>query len=91
MCLDDVNDINNNGIENEYKKIKENSGCADWFDNLIRATFKSYVLFLTWDPNTSNSKYSDNDFYDKISLKDFIHKCYIETCDFFKENPEIFF
>ena len=90
MCLNDVSSINNNEIEIEYKRIKDKSGCADWFDNLIKASFKSYVLFLTWDPKTSNSKYSENDFYDKISLKDFIHKCYIETCEYFKENPEIF-
>ena len=90
MCLEDISSINNNEIENEYKRIKEKSGCGEWFDNLIKASFKSYVLFLTWDPQTSNSKYSDNDFYDKISLKDFIHKCYIETCEYFKENPEIF-
>ena len=90
MCLNDVSSINNNEIENEYKRIKDKSGCAEWFDNLIKASFKSYVLFLTWDPKSSNSKYSENDFYDKISLKDFIHKCYIETCEYFKENPEIF-
>ena len=90
MCLNDVSGINNYEIENEYKRIKEKSGCSDWFDNLIKATFKSYVLFLTWDPQTSNSKYTENDLYDKISLKDFIHKCYIETCNYFTENPEIF-
>ncbi len=90
MCLNDVSGINNYEIENEYKRIKDKSGCAEWFDNLIKASFKSYVLFLTWDPTTSNSKYSENDLYDKISLKDFIHKCYIETCEYFKENPEIF-
>jgi len=90
MCLNDVSGINNYEIENEYKRIKDKSGCSEWFDNLIKASFKSYVLFLTWDPKTSNSKYSENDLYDKISLKDFIHKCYIETCEHFKENPEIF-
>jgi hypothetical protein len=90
MCLNDVSSINNYEIENEYKRIKDKSGCSEWFDNLIKASFKSYVLFLTWDPKTKNSKYSENDLYDKISLKDFIHKCYIETCEYFKENPEIF-
>jgi hypothetical protein len=90
MCLNDISGINNYEIENEYKRIKEKSNCAEWFDNLIKASFKSYVLFLTWDPRTSNSKYNDNEMYEKISIKDFIHKCYIETCDYFKENPEIF-
>ena len=90
MCLNDVSGINNYEIENEYKRIKDKSDCTEWFDNLIKATFKSYVLFLTWDPKISNSKYTDNDLYEKISLKDFIHKCYIETCNYFKENPELF-
>ncbi|AYV80323.1 MAG: hypothetical protein Gaeavirus32_1, partial [Gaeavirus sp.] len=83
MCLNDVSSINNYEIENEYKRIKEKSGCSEWFDNLIKACFKSYVLFLTWDPQTQNSKYASNTFYDEISLKDFIHKCYIETCEYF--------
>jgi hypothetical protein len=90
MCLGDVASINNYEIETEYKRIKENSGCSDWFDNLIRATFKSWVLFLTWNPETGNSKYSDNEIYENISLKDFIHKCYVETCEYFKTNPEVF-
>ena len=46
MCLNDISGINNYEIENEYKRIKEKSNCADWFDNLIKASFKSYVLFL---------------------------------------------
>jgi hypothetical protein len=90
MCLNDISSMNNFEIESEYKRIKENSGCEEWFDNLIKASFKSYVLFLTWNPKTSSSKYIDNAFYNQISLKDFIHKCYIETCIFFHTNPEIF-
>jgi hypothetical protein len=90
MCLGDIATINNFEIESEYKRIKEKSGCIEWFDNLIKASFKSYVLFLTWEPAISNSKYADSDIYDKISIKDFIHKCYIETCNYFIDNPEIF-
>jgi hypothetical protein len=90
MCLSDISTLNNHEIENEYKRIKEKSGCSDWFDNLIRACFKSYILFLTWDPETNNSKYSDNEIYNQISIKDYIHKCYIETCNYFNDNPEIF-
>ena len=90
MCLTNVSSINNHEIENEYLKIKEKSGCSSWFDNLIKACFKSYALFLTWDPSTNTSKYISNTLYDNISLKDFIHKCYIESCEYFKHNPEIF-
>ena len=91
MCLSDISTLNNHEIENEYLRIKEKSNCSEWFDNLIRAYFKSYILFLTWDPETSNSKYVENDIYNKISIKDYIHKCYIESCSYFNNNPEIFF
>ena len=88
--LSGITNLNNHEIEEEYLRIKNSSGCVDWFDNMIRAAFKSYVLFLTWDPKTSNSKYSDNSIYDSIIIKDFIHKCYIISCNYFKDNPEIF-
>lgn len=88
--LDGISNLNNHEIEEEYLRIKNTSGCVDWFDNMVRAAFKSYVLFLTWDPKTSNSKYSDNSVYDSIVIKDFIHKCYIISCNYFRDNPELF-
>ena len=88
--LGGISNLNNHEIEEEYMRIKNSSGCAEWFDNMVRASFKSYVLFLTWDPQTSNSKYSDNSIYETIIIKDFIHKCYVISCNYFKENPEIF-
>lgn len=88
--LDGISNLNNHEIEEEYLRIKNTSGCVDWFDNMVRAAFKSYVLFLTWDPKTSNSKYSDNSVYDSIVIKDFIHKCYIISCIYFRDNPELF-
>ena len=88
--LDGISNLNNHEIEEEYLRIKNTSGCIDWFDNMVRAAFKSYVLFLTWDPKTANSKYSDNSVYDSIVIKDFIHKCYIISCNYFRDNPELF-
>ncbi len=88
--LDGIKEINNHEIEQEYQRIKIKSGCVDFFDNLIRAVFKSYVLFLTWDPKIEESKYTDNSIYKQISIKDYIHKCYIISCEYFRENPELF-
>ncbi len=88
--LDGLSSLNNHEIEEEYLRIKNTSGCVDWFDNLVRASFKSYVLFLTWDPKISNSKYSDNSIYESIVIKDFIHRCYVVSCNYFRDNPEIF-
>jgi len=88
--LDGISGLNNHEIEEEYLRIKNSSGCIEWFDNLVRASFKSYVLFLTWDPKISNSKYSDNMIYESMIIKDFIHKCYVISCNYFRDNPEIF-
>jgi hypothetical protein len=88
--LGGISNLNNHEIEEEYLRIKNSSGCVEWFDNMVRASFKSYVLFLTWDPQISNSKYSDNSIYETIGIKDFIHRCYVISCNYFKENPEIF-
>ena len=88
-----VNDIaskNNMEIEEEYLRIKNESRFADIFDNLMKACFKSYLLFFTFDPKTKNSKFNSEKYYDNINIRDFIHKCYVETCTFFQNNPELF-
>ena len=66
------------------------SKCSDFFDNLVIASFKSYILFVTWDPETQVSKFSDNEFFKKLSVKDFIHKCHIISADYFISHNDIF-
>jgi hypothetical protein len=90
MILSDVPHLNEAEIEKAYKDIKISSNC-EYFDDLIRACFKSYVIFLTYNPSTENSKFSDPHYYKDFSIKNFIHKCYIESAKYFYENPEIFF
>jgi hypothetical protein len=90
MCLRDISTLNNLEIENEYKKIKQNSKCSEWFDELIRCTFKSHVLFLTYDPSIENSTYKENEIYNSLSIKDFIHRCYVESSEYFLDNSDIF-
>ena len=90
MILSDVPHLNESEIEKAYKDIKISSNC-EYFDDLIRACFKSYIMFLTYNPSTENSKFSDPQYYKNFSIKNFIHKCYIESAKYFYENPEIFF
>lgn len=90
MCLRDISTLNNLEIENEYKKIKQNCKCSEWFDELIRCTFKSHVLFLTYDPSIENSTYKDNEIYNSLSIKDFIHRCYVESSEYFLDNCDVF-
>ena len=90
MCLRDISTLNNLEIENEYKKIKQNCKCSEWFDELIRCTFKSHVLFLTYDPSIENSTYKENEIYNSLSIKDFIHRCYVESSEYFLDNCDVF-
>ena len=90
LCLSDIPTLNNYEIENEYNNIKQNSGCLTFFDDLVRACFKSQIILLTYNPITEKSKFSSSELYDNIIIKDYIHKCYIEVSNYFKENPELF-
>ena len=88
-----VNDIaskNNMEIEGEYIRIKNESKFSEIFDSLLFACFKSYLLFFTFDPKTKTSKFNSSKYYENINIRDFIHKCYVETCTFFQNNPELF-
>lgn len=90
LCLSDIPTLNNYEIENEYNNIKQNSGCSAFFDDLVRACFKSQIILLTYNPITDKSNFSSSELYDNIIIKDYIHKCYIEVSNYFKENPELF-
>jgi hypothetical protein len=89
LCLNDITSLNNYEIENIYNDIKQQSGCYNYFDDLVRACFKSYILLLTYNPVTENSKFSSPELYENIIVKDFIHKCYIEVSNYFKDNLEL--
>ena len=90
LCLSDIPTLNNYEIENEYNNIKQNSGCSTFFDDLVRSCFKSQIILLTYNPITEKSNFSSSELYDNIIIKDYIHKCYIEVSNYFKENPELF-
>ena len=90
QILSDVPHLNEAEIEKIYKDVKLYSNCT-YFDDLVRACFKSYVIFLTFNPASENSKFTNSEYYKDFSIKNFIHKCYIESARYFCENPEIFF
>lgn len=82
--------INNHQIEKLYYTLKGKSGCSEFFDNLVTASFKSYVLYLSWDPETQSCKYSDNEYFKNLSIKDFVHKCYVISASYFNQHYDIF-
>jgi hypothetical protein len=88
--LSGFENLNNHEIEKQYYTVKMNSKCSDFFDNLVIASFKSYILFVTWDPKTQVSKFTNNEYFKNILVKDFIHKCHIVSADYFKNHIDLF-
>lgn len=82
--------INNHQIEKLYYTLKGKSGCSEFFDNLVVASFKSYILFLSWDPETQSCRYSDNEYFKNISVTDFVHKCYVISASYFNQHCDVF-
>jgi hypothetical protein len=46
-------------------------------------------LLLTYNPVYETSKFSSPELYENIVVKDFIHRCYIEVSNYFKDNIEL--
>jgi hypothetical protein len=76
-------------IEEETDRIKTNSKSYMWLEDLIKATLKSYIIVLTYNPS-SNEKI-DPGSYKNIKIHDFIHKIYIECAREFWNNPYLFY
>jgi hypothetical protein len=94
MYIEKIYRWNNQQIYEEYNRIKLETKTSDYFDNLIRACFKSYLLFISYDSNTDESfldeKYLNNDFYKKMDIISFIHTCFLETFYFCENNYDYF-
>jgi len=94
MYIEKIYRWNNQQISEEYNRIKLETKTSDYFDNLIRACFKSYLLFISYNPNTDESflddKYLNNDFYKKMDIVSFIHTCFLETFYFCENNYDYF-
>jgi len=88
--LKNIQTLNSQLIEAEYIRIRDSSKHADIFEKLIRATFKSYIVLLTYNASDKECKLVNEKFHDKINIKDFIHKVYVESAKNLFINPELF-
>lgn len=89
-CLKDVPSLSAGAIEIEVKRIKEFSRCSEWFDDLIKAVIKSYIILLTFNSSGKTCKLVNEKYHEKVNINEFIHKCYIECSVVFFNNPELF-
>lgn len=90
VSLKEIPTLNNNSIEIETNRIKAGCKCADWFDDLVKAVVKSNIILLTFSNPKKRSQILKEKYHDKIEVKDFVHKCYIESARLFYNNPELF-
>jgi hypothetical protein len=90
LSLKEIQTLNNYSIEVETNRIKAGSKCAEWFDDLVRAVFKSNIVLLTF---SSSKRYPDilkENFHEKVEIKNFVHQCYIESAKLIYNNPVLF-
>lgn len=88
--LKGIPNLNVNLIESEMVRIRDSSKNADIFEKLIKAVIKSNIILLTYNASGKECKLVNEKFHDKIDIKSFIHKIYIECAIQFYNNPEIF-
>lgn len=90
LCLKEIATLNNNSIEIETNRIKSCSKCANWFEPLVRATIKSHIVLYTFTHPNRVPDILKEKFHEKVDIKDFVHKCYIESAKTIYNNPELF-
>lgn len=85
-----INNVSDAKIDAEYKRIRDNSRCADIFDNLIKAVIKSHIILLTYTASGKRCKIVEEKIHEKIEPRFFLHKCYIECSRIFYDHPQLF-
>jgi hypothetical protein len=91
VCLKEVPALNQQQVENETRRIKEASKCSEWFDDLVKAVVKSYIILLTFTSNNKQSDIVNRKYHERVRTSDFIHKAYIEIAREVYNHPELFY
>ena len=90
LTLKEIPTLNSNTIDAETTRIKSQCKCADWFDDLVKAVIKSNIILLTFSNPKKRPEIIKEEYHNKIDIRDFIHKCYIESARYIYNNPELF-
>lgn len=78
-------------MDQEANRIRSVSGCADIFDDLVRAVVKSHIVVLTYSASKKTCKIIQERLHEKVQIKSFIHCCYLECAKIFFDHPTLFF
>lgn len=82
--------LNDHLIEEETKRIRDNSRCANFFDDLIKAVIKSNIILLTYNSSGKKCKLVEEKFHQNMDIKAFVHKCYVECSRIFYDHALLF-
>jgi hypothetical protein len=82
---------NQNLIDKETERIINSSHSYGWLEDLIRATLKSSLIVLMYNPTKKIQERIDSSFYKNISISDFVHKVYIECAREIWNNPYLLY
>lgn len=89
--LRNLETLSRHNVELELTRIKEKSGSSEYFDDLVKAVIKSYIILLTYNASGKKCKIVEEKFHERIDVADFIHKCYLECSKVFVNMAELFF
>lgn len=78
-------------IEKETNRIINSSHSYGWLGDLIKATLKSNLVVLMYNPTVKTQTKFDNTFYQNVNVNDFIHKVYIECAREIWNNPYLLY
>ena len=88
LGLKEIPKYNYDILQTETNRIKVESKCGEWFEDLLKGVVKSYILLLTM--SNKDNELMDKKYYEDIRATDFIHKCYIECAKSIYNNVELF-
>lgn len=90
LCLKDVSNLSSKTIKEELERIKEVTKSSGYFDNLVKAVVKSYIILLTYNTSGKKCKLIEEKAHEQINIGEFIHTCYIEFSQVVFNNPSFF-
>lgn len=91
-CLKSIITWNTVTIDKATNAILTSSQSYDWLNDLIKATLKSNLIVLLYNPNCNIKQTTvDPTFYKSIKTTDFIHRVYIECARELWNNPYLLY
>ena len=78
-------------LEREVDRIINSSQSYAWLNDLIKATLKSNLIILLYNPTCKKQAKIDPSYYKDIKTTNFIHKVYIECARELWNNPYLLY